>query len=93
MDVDVGGTVHWLWRAVDDYGVVFDVFLQWHRHPEAATFSSARLLGKHDVPVAIDSNKLWIYGTALRELPALHAVGHVQGVTAAHCNNVVEQYT
>ncbi|PTA66421.1 IS6 family transposase [Deinococcus arcticus] len=91
MRVDVGGVKHWLWRAVDEYGAVLDVLLQAHRHTEAARSFFQRLLGEYDVPEVIHTDKLRSYGAALRELPVLHAVEHVQVVSTARCNNLIEQ--
>lgn len=51
----------------------------------------ARLLGQYDVPEVIHTDKLWSYGAAIRELPVLHAVEHVQVISTARCNNLVEQ--
>ena len=89
--VVVGGIKHWLWRAVDEHGAVLDVLLQEHRDTEAAKTFFTRLLGEYDVPEAIYTDKLWSYGAAIRELPVLHAVEHVQVVSSARCNNLVEQ--
>ena len=91
MHVDVGGVTHWLWRAVDEHGAVLDVFLQEHRDTEAAKSFFVRLLGKYDVPEVIHTDKLWSCGAALRELPVLHAVEHVQVISTARCNNLIEQ--
>ena len=89
--VVVGGIKHWLWRAVDEQGAVLDVLLQEHRDTEAAKTFFTRLLREYDVPQAIHTDKLWSYGAAIRELPVLHAVEHVQVVSSARCNNLVEQ--
>ncbi|WP_418514654.1 IS6 family transposase [Deinococcus sp. RM] len=89
--VEVGGQKHWLWRAVDDDGAVLDILLQEHRDIRAARSFFVRLLREYDVPEAIHTDKLWSYGTAIRALPVLHAVEHVQVVSAARCNNLVEQ--
>ena len=91
MHVDVGGVKYWLWRAVDEHGAVLDVFLEEHRNTEAATSFFHRLLGEYDVPQVIHTDKLWSYGAALREFPVLHPVEHIQVVSTAHCNNLVEQ--
>jgi putative transposase len=91
MHVDVGGVKHWLWRAVDEHGAVLDVFLQEHRDTEAARSFFHRLLGQYDVPEVIHTDKLWSYGAALRALPVLHLVEHVQVVSTARCNNLIEQ--
>jgi putative transposase len=91
MQVDIGGVKHGLWRAVDDHGIVLDVFLQQHRDTQAARSFFSRLLGEYDVPEVIHTDKLWSYGAALRELPVLHAVEHVQVVSTARCNTLIEQ--
>ncbi|GGB82618.1 IS6 family transposase [Deinococcus soli (ex Cha et al. 2016)] len=89
--VEVGGQKHWLWRAVYDDGAVLDFLLQQHRDTRAARSFFVRLLGEYDVPESIHTDKLWSYGTAIRALPVLHGVEHVQVVSAARCNNLVEQ--
>ena len=89
--VQVGGVKHWLWRAVDEYGAVLDLLVQDHRDTGAAKSFFVRLLGEHAVPEVIHTDKLWSYGAALRELPVLHNVEHVQVVSTARCNNLVEQ--
>ncbi|WP_084047737.1 IS6 family transposase [Deinococcus hopiensis] len=91
MCVDVGGVKHWLWRAVDEHGAVLDVLLQQHRDTEAAKSFFSRLLSEYDVPEIIHTDKLWSSGAALRELPVLHAVEHVQVISSARCNNLIEQ--
>ena len=78
MCVDVGGVKHWLWRAVDEHGAVLDVFLHEHRDTEAARSFFGRLLVERNV-------------AALRELPVLHEVEHVQVISTARCNNLIEQ--
>ncbi|MBZ9752871.1 IS6 family transposase [Deinococcus sp. HMF7604] len=91
MCVDVGDITHWLWRAVDDQGAMLDILLQQHRDTEAVRALFRRLLGKYDVPQGIHTDKLWSYGAALRKLPVLHAVEHVQVVSTARYNNLIEQ--
>jgi putative transposase len=49
----VGGVRHWLWRAVDEHGVVLDVLLQRCRDTEAARTFLARLLSEFHVPETI----------------------------------------
>ncbi len=87
----VGGSTHWLWRAVDEYGDVLDILLQEHRDTEAAKSFFIRLLGEYDVPKVVHTDKLRSYGAAIRELPVLHTVEHVQVELTARCNNLVEQ--
>lgn len=66
--VKTGGVTHWLWRAVDEYGAVLDMFLQAHRATEAAKFFFARLLGEYRVPDAIHTDQLRSYSAVIREL-------------------------
>ena len=80
-----------MWRAIDEHGIVLDVVLQRHRDTEAAKSFFVRLLGEHNIPETIHTDKLWSYGAALRELPVLHGVEHGQGVSTARYNNLVEQ--
>ncbi|BDP44258.1 IS6 family transposase (plasmid) [Deinococcus aetherius] len=91
MCVPVGGVKHWLWRAVDEHGAVLDILLQPHRDTEAARGFFTRLLSEYDVPEVIHTDKLWSYGAALRGLPVLHIVEHVQVASTARCNNLIEQ--
>jgi len=89
--VELGGVKHWLWRAVDDPSAVLDVLLQVHRDTQAAKAFFTRLLGEYAVPDIIHTDKLWSYGAAIRQLPVLHTVEHVQVVSTARCNNLIEQ--
>ncbi|MVN89096.1 IS6 family transposase [Deinococcus sp. HMF7620] len=89
--VKVGGVKHWLWRAVDEHGDMLDILLQEHRDTESAKSFFVRLLGEYDVPEVIHTDKLWSSGAAIRELPVLHGVEHVQVISTARCNNFVEQ--
>ncbi|GGO29910.1 hypothetical protein GCM10008949_24050 [Deinococcus humi] len=78
-----------MWRAVDEYGVVLDVFLQEHRETEAARAFFHRLLGqgrragghphRSGVPVPPFAN-----------FPCFHPVEHVQVVSTAPYNTIVE---
>lgn len=91
MHVDIGGITHWLWRAIDETGAVMDVYLQRHRDTEAARTFFSRLLTENDVPEVIHTDKLGSYRAAIRELPVLHIVEHVQVISTARCNNPIEQ--
>ena len=91
MRVVVGGVTHWLWRAVDEHGAVLDVLLQRHRDTSAATSFFRRLLGEYDVPETVCTDKLVRYTAAIRELPMLDDVDHQQVISAARCNNLIEQ--
>jgi transposase-like protein len=82
---------HWLWRAMDEHHFVLDILLQRHRDTEAAKTFLTRLLGEYDVPEVIDTDQLRSYGAAIREIPSLVNVDHQQVISAARCNNVIEQ--
>ncbi|THF70901.1 IS6 family transposase [Deinococcus sp. Arct2-2] len=84
----VGGVRHWLWRAVDEHGVVLEVLRQRHRDPEAARPFLIRLLGEFHVPETICTDQLARYGAAIRERPALQAVDHQQVIRAARCTTL-----
>lgn len=67
--VKIGGTQHYLWRAVDQDGEVVDVFLQKRRDGMAAKRFFKRLLKKYQgEPRKIVTDKLRSYGVAHREL-------------------------
>ncbi|MBB5378502.1 hypothetical protein HNQ07_004009 [Deinococcus metalli] len=65
--------------------------MQAHRDTEAASSFFQRLLGEYDVPEVIHTEKLRRHGAALRERPVLHSVEHVQVVSTARCNTLIEQ--
>src|ERR671933_869200 len=46
----IGGKKHWLWRAVDQHGVVLDVLVQSRRDKRAATRLLCKLLKKQIRP-------------------------------------------
>ena len=89
--IEVGGQTHWLWRAVNEHGAVLDILLQPHRDTAAARTFLTRLLGEYEVPEVIHTDKLWSSGAAMRALPVLHGVEHVQVMSAARCNTLVEE--
>lgn len=87
----MAGKKHWLWRAVDESGAVLDILLQPHRNADAAKTFFERLLVNYDLPDVIHTDKLWSYGAAIRALPVLHAVEHIQVISSARCNNLTLQ--
>lgn len=89
--IEIKGKKLWLWRAVDDSGAVLDLLLQARRDTQAAKTFLERLLVNYDVPEVIHTDKLWSYGAAIRELPVLHSVEHVQVISTARCTNLIEQ--
>jgi putative transposase len=68
---------HYLWRAVDQDGVVLDILVQRRRNKQAAKKFFRKLLkGCHYVPRVIITDKLKSYGAAKREI--LPGVEHRQ---------------
>ena len=77
---------HYLWRAVDQGGVVLDVLVQTRRDAHAAKRFFRRLLkGLQYVPRVIVTDKLRSYGVAQRQL--LPSVEHRQ---SRYLNNRAE---
>ena len=75
--VRIRGKLHYLWRAVDQYGNVLDVLVQSRRNTKAAKRFFRKLLkGLCYVPRAIVTDKLGSYGAAKREI--LPGVEHRQ---------------
>ena len=69
----VGGKRMYLWRAVDDEGVVLDLVMQARRDTGAALKLLRRLLRSNPVPPeAIITDGLASYGAALKELNLAH---------------------
>ena len=67
--VRINGVLHYLWRAVDQRGVVLDILVQSRRDGEAARRFFRRLLvGLHYEPRVIVTDKLRSYGVARRKL-------------------------
>lgn len=91
MRVVVGGVVHWLWRAVNEYGEVLDVLLQVHRDTSAAKRFFRRLIDDQGLPERLVTDGLRSYGAALREIPELGAADHVTVSAAERQNNLIEQ--
>jgi putative transposase len=60
---------HWLWRAVDQTGVVLDVLIQSRRDKRAAKRLLRKLLKKQmRLPRVLITDKLASYGAAKREI-------------------------
>ena len=85
--VKINGKQHYLWRAVDQDGEVFDVFLQARRDGNAAKRFFRRLLRSHGgEPRKIVTDKLRSYGVAHREI-----IPEVIHDTSQYANNRAEQ--
>jgi putative transposase len=67
--IRINGEQHYLWRAVDQDGIVLDVLVQTRRSAGAAKRFSKRLLKELQyVPRVLITDKLKSYGVAQREL-------------------------
>ncbi len=67
--IRICGVQHYLWRAVDQEGVVLDILVQDRRDAKAAKQFFKRLLkGLQCVPRVIVTDKLRSYGVAQRHL-------------------------
>ena len=65
----IRGTKHWLWRAVDQDGIVLDVLVQSRRDKRAAKRLLRKLLKRQcRAPRVMVTDKLGSYGAAKREL-------------------------
>jgi putative transposase len=67
--IRINGRVHYLWRAVDQHGVVLEILVQSRRNAQAATRFFRKLLkGLCSVPRVLITDKLASYGVARRRL-------------------------
>ena len=65
----IAGVKHWLWRAVDQTGIVLDVLVQRRRDKQAAKRLLRKLLKKPMRPPRVMiTDKLASYGAAKREV-------------------------
>jgi putative transposase len=69
MVIRIAGQKHWLWRAVDQHGVVLDILVQSRRNATAAKRLLCKLLKKQGIaPRVMITDKLVSYGAAKREI-------------------------
>jgi putative transposase len=67
--ISIAGRRHWLWRAVDQHGVVLDILVQSRRNAQAAKRLLRKLLKKLRIALrVIITDKLASYGAAKREI-------------------------
>src|SRR5215213_2774987 len=67
--VKIAGVKHWLWRAVDQTGIVLDVLVQSRRDKQAARRLLRKLLKKQmRLPRVMITDKLASYGAAKRAI-------------------------
>lgn len=78
MVVKIAGKSFWLWRAVDQHGVVLDEILQPRRNKRAAKRLLVKLMKRYGfVPKRIITDKLRSYGAAKRQVaPGLDHWSH-----------------
>jgi len=82
----INGVLHYLWRAVDQHGVVLDILVQGRRNATAAKRFFKRLLaGLKYKPKRIVTDGLRSYGVAKREI-----LPDVRHRTSRYLNNRVE---
>src|SRR5437867_11082116 len=84
--VKVGGTWRYLFRAIDQFGQVIDVYLSPRRNAEAARRFFAQALGRTRIsPVEVTTDRYRLYPRVIEEL--LPAAFHD---TEVHANNPLE---
>jgi putative transposase len=67
--ISIAGGKHWLWRAVDQLGVVLDILVQSQRNAKAAKRLLCKLLKKQGItPRVLTTDKFASYGAAKREI-------------------------
>jgi putative transposase len=75
--IEINGSIHYLWRAVDQDGVVLDIMVQSRRDKRAAKKFFRKLLKRlRYVPRAIVTDKLKSYSAAKAEV--MPSVAHYQ---------------
>jgi putative transposase len=63
--INIAGRKHWLWRAVDQHGVVLDILVQSRRNAKAAKRLLRKLLKKQGIPPRVMiTDKLASYAAA-----------------------------
>ena len=84
--IRIQGVQHYLWRAVDQHGVVLDILVQERRDAKAAKRFFKRLLkGLQYEPRVIITDKLRSYGVAQRQM-----LPHVEHRQSRYLNNRAE---
>ena len=67
--ITIAGRKHWLWRAVDQHGLVLDILVQSRRNATAAKRLLRKLLKKQGIaPRVMITDKLASYGAAKRKI-------------------------
>src|SRR4051795_8961258 len=67
VSISIAGQKHWLWRAVDQHGIVLDILVQSRRNAKAAQRLLRKLLKKQGIaPRVMITDKLASYAAAKR---------------------------
>src|ERR687889_2468520 len=67
--ISIAGQTHWLWRAVDQHGIVLDILVQSRRNATAAKRLLRKLLKKQGMaPRVMITDKLASYAVAKRSV-------------------------
>jgi putative transposase len=67
--ISIAGRKHWLWRAVDQHGIVLDILVQSRRNAKAAKRLLRKLLKRQGIaPRVMITDKLPSYAAAKREV-------------------------
>ena len=76
--ISIAGAKHWLWRAVDQHGIVLDILVQSSRDASAAKRLLRKLLKKQGVaPRVMITDKLASYAAAKRAvMPSVEHRSH-----------------
>ena len=64
----INGKKHYIWRAVDEYGVVLDIYVSKRRTKAAAKEFFSRVLAKSPRPTKITTERLNVYKSVICEL-------------------------
>jgi len=67
MHVKIRGKRCYLWRAVDDTGIILDILVTERRNKDAAKRFFERLLGKYKRPTKVTTDRLRSYKSVIRE--------------------------
>lgn len=69
VEISIAGKTHWLWRAVDQHGVVLDILVQSRRDARAAKRLLRKLMKRQErTPCVMITDKLRSYGAAARTI-------------------------
>src|SRR5436190_22755925 len=94
VQITIAGRKHWLWRAVDQDGVVLDVLVQSRRDKKAAKRLLRKLLKRQcRAPRVMVTDKLASYGAAKREvMPSVeHRKSRGRNVRAADAHGTTNR--